>query len=77
MKKPKLFRKSFLLTAAMTAATVCFAVVLAVSAVQQFMKGHWFSGCVSIIGVCLVAAVSGLLIVDLKKKKQQEGEENG
>lgn len=77
MKRPNIFRKSALLTACMTVATVFLAVVLAVSAVKQFMAGQWFSGCVSILGVALVAAVSGLLIVDLRKKKEQDGESNG
>lgn len=77
MKTPKVFQKSALLTAIMAVATVFLAVILAVSAVDQFRAGQWFSGCVSTLGVLLVAAVSGLLIVDLRKKKKQGGTRNG
>ena len=71
MKKLKLTRPS-LLSVIMAAAMVFLAGVLIAGAVSQFMAGHWFSGCVSSIGVILVAAVCALLIGDVKKTKNSE-----
>lgn len=71
MKKLKLTRPS-LLSVIMAVAMVFLAGVLVASAVNQFLAGHWFSGCVSILGVLLVGLVCALLIADLRKKKQQE-----
>ena len=76
MKKPKIFKAS-LLPVIMTVAMVFLAGVLIVSAVRQFLGGQWFSGCVSTLGVLLVAVVCALLIEDLKKKKKQENDTNG
>lgn len=78
MKKPSfLLKKPSLLSVIMTAAMVFLAGVLCSSAVTQFSQGHWFSGCVSILGVLLVAVVCALLVIDLSKKKKQKGEKDG
>ncbi|MBQ9967292.1 MAG: hypothetical protein IJO88_01045 [Oscillospiraceae bacterium] len=70
MKKLKLTRPS-LLSVIMAVAMVFLAGILIAGAVSQFLDGHWFSGCVSILGVILVAAVCALLIVDVKKKRKK------
>jgi len=77
MKTPKFLKKPSLLSVIMAAALVFLAGVLIGSAVNQFSQGHWFSGCVSVLGVLLVAVSCALLIFDLHKKKKQEGENHG
>lgn len=71
MKKLKLTRPS-LLSVIMAAAMVFLAGILIAAAVSQFIAGHWFSGCVSILGVILVVAVCTLLIMDVKNKQKKE-----
>ena len=76
MKTPTVLKHTPLLSLVFLVALVLFAAVLVVSAVNQFAQGHWFSGCVSILGVLLVGAATALLILDLRKKAK-DGEENG
>lgn len=76
MKTPTILKKTPLLFFVLMVALVLLAVVLVVSAVNQFAQSHWFSGCVSILGVFLVGVACSLLISDLRKKTK-EGEQNG
>lgn len=78
MKKLHLLKnRPSLLSVIMAAAMVFLAGVLIAGAVSQFSQGHWFSGCVSILGVILVIVACVLLMMDLGKNKKQEGKENG
>ena len=78
MKKPHFWKsKPSLLSVIMAVAMVFLAGVLIAGAVNQFSQGQWFSGCVSVLGVILVVVACALLMMDLSKKKKQEGKENG
>ena len=74
MKKPLLGGKISLLSAIMAAALLFLAGVLIYSAIRQFMRGLWFSGCVSVLGTVLVAVSAWILGADMKQtvKKQEE-----
>lgn len=76
MKTPAIIKNTSLLFIVLMTALVLLAAVLVISAVSQFSQGHWFSGCVSILGVLLVGVTCALLIFDLRKKTK-EGEQNG
>lgn len=67
---PKLFGKASLLSYVMAAAVLFLSGVLIKSAVEQFIKGAWFSACVSILGVVLTIIAGSIIIVDLAKKKK-------
>lgn len=75
MKKPIFGGKLSLLSVIMAAALLFLAGVLVYSAVRQFMDGRWFSGCVSVLGVCLVAVSSWILGTDMKKKVEKQEED--
>lgn len=78
MKKLHLLKsRPSLLSVIMAAAMVFLAAVLIAGAVSQFSQGQWFSGCVSVLGVILVIVSYVLLMMDLSRKKKQEGKENG
>ncbi|MBP3634042.1 MAG: hypothetical protein J6J43_05675 [Oscillospiraceae bacterium] len=71
MKKPKIFQNASVLSVVMTVALVFLAGVLIYSAVSQFAAGLWFSGCVSILGVLLVAVACWLLLMGQKKENDK------
>lgn len=71
MKKPKIFKNASVLSVVMTVALVFLAGVLIYSAVSQFVAGLWFSGCVSILGVLLVAVACWLLLMGRKKENDK------
>lgn len=77
MKTPNILKRTSLLSVLLIVALVFLAAILVINSISQFAQGHWFSGCVSILGVLLVGAACLLLIADLRKKSKQKGEENG
>jgi len=78
MKTPKLIKQASAISVVMSVATLFLAGVLIYSAVTQFSDGHWFSGCVSILGTVLLLVSSYLLISDLSKKnKKTQDKTNG
>ena len=71
MKIPRFIKKASLLSIIMSVATIFLGVILVYSVCVQFAAGHWFSGCVSLLGVLLVIVAVVVVVLDLSHKSKE------